>query len=69
MAMNFAYEISFFIPVGFLNMPYILQHGIDGFISPPKEVFLRNFVALKNHSSSAGFESANLVSNDKHANH
>jgi hypothetical protein len=47
----------------------ILRHRTDGFTSPPKEVVLRIFIALKNRSSSAGFEPANLGSNGKHANH
>jgi hypothetical protein len=46
-----------------------LQHGADGFTSPPKEVVLRFFIALKNPSPLAGFESANLESSGKHANH
>jgi hypothetical protein len=35
---------------------------------PPKEVVLLIFIALKNPSSSAGFEPANLEYNGKHAN-
>jgi hypothetical protein len=30
----------------FLTCPEILQHGADGFISSPKQVFLRIFIAL-----------------------
>jgi hypothetical protein len=33
-------------------MPKILRHGTYGFTSPPKEVVLRNFIALENPSSS-----------------
>jgi hypothetical protein len=46
----------------------ILRHGADGFTSSPKEGVLRIFIALKNPSPSAGFESANLEPNGKHAN-
>jgi hypothetical protein len=42
------------------------RHGTDGFTSRPKEVVLRIFITLKNPSSSAGFEPANLGSSDKH---
>jgi hypothetical protein len=65
---NFAYEVSHFISVRFLICRKILRHGTDDFTSPPKEVVLRNFIALKNSSSSAGFETANLGFSDKHAN-
>jgi hypothetical protein len=44
-----------------------LRHGTDGITSPPKEVVLRIFITLKNPSSSAGFEPANLGSSGKHA--
>jgi hypothetical protein len=43
------------------------MNGTDGFTSPPKEVVLRIFIILKNLSSSAGFEPANLGSSGKHA--
>jgi hypothetical protein len=46
-----------------------LQHGTDGFTSPPKEVVLRIFITLKNPSTSARIEPANLGSNGEHANH
>jgi hypothetical protein len=36
---------------------------------PPVEAVLRIFIDLKNISSSAGFEPANLWSNSKHDNH
>jgi hypothetical protein len=39
-----------------------LRHGTDGFTSPPKEVVLRIFITLKNPSTSAGIEPANLGS-------
>jgi hypothetical protein len=41
------------------------RHGTGGFTSPPKEVVLRIFITLKNPSSSAGFEPANLGSSGK----
>jgi hypothetical protein len=46
-----------------------LRHGTDGFTSPPKEVMLRIFITLKNPSTSAGIETANLGSSGEHANH
>jgi hypothetical protein len=44
------------------------QHGTNGFTSPPNEVVLWMFIALKNPSSNAGFEPENVRSNDKHDN-
>jgi hypothetical protein len=44
-----------------------LQHGNDGFTSPPKEGELRNFLPLKNPTVSAGFESPNLGTKAQHA--
>ena len=44
-----------------------LQHGTDGFISPPKEGVLRIFFALKNSTVSAGFEPVNFGTKDQHA--
>jgi hypothetical protein len=67
MAVNFAYEVSIFVPAGILTCRKILGHGTDGFTSHPKEVVLRIFIATKTPSSSAGFETANLGSNGKHA--
>jgi hypothetical protein len=46
-----------------------LRHVTDGFTSPPKEVVLRIFTTLKNPSTSAGIEPANLGSSGEHANH
>jgi hypothetical protein len=46
-----------------------LRHGTDGFTSPPKEIVLRIFITLKNPSTSAGIEQANLGSSGEHANH
>jgi hypothetical protein len=46
-----------------------LRHGTDGFTSPPKEVVLRVFITLKNPSTSAGIEPANLGSSGEHTNH
>jgi hypothetical protein len=43
--------------------------GTDGFTSPPKEVVLRIFIAVKNESLWAGPEPANLGSSGKHDNH
>ena len=37
-----------------------LRHGTNGFTSLLKEGVLRNFFALKNPTTSAGFEPANL---------
>jgi hypothetical protein len=44
----------------FLTCRKILRLGADGFSSPPKEVVIRIFIALKNLSLSAVFEPANL---------
>jgi hypothetical protein len=46
-----------------------LRHGTNGFTSPLKEFVLRIFIALKNASSSAEFEPANLGLSGKHTNH
>jgi len=43
-----------------------LRHGTDGFTSPPKEGVVRIFFALKNPTSSAGFEPANLGTKGQH---
>jgi hypothetical protein len=42
---------------------------MPGLTSPPKEVVVRNFIALKNRSSSVGFERSKLGSNGKHDNY
>jgi hypothetical protein len=47
--------------------PVDLRHGTDGFTSPPTEVVLRIFITLKNPSTSAGIEPANLGSSGEHA--
>jgi hypothetical protein len=44
-----------------------LRHGTDGFTSAPKEGVLRNFFALKNPTTSAGFEPVNLGTKSQHA--
>ena len=45
-----------------------LRHVTDGFTSPPKEGLLRFFFfALKNPTTSAGFEHANLGTRGQHA--
>jgi hypothetical protein len=54
---------------GSLTCCKILQDGTHGFTSPPKEVMLWIFVALKKPLSSAGFEPMNLGSNGKYDNH
>jgi hypothetical protein len=53
----------------YLTCRKILRHGADGFTSRPNEGVLRIFIALHNPSFSAGFELANVGSNDKHAIH
>jgi hypothetical protein len=67
---NFAYEEGYLFHTlkGSLICRNILRHGTDGFISPPKEVVLRIFIAIKNPSFSAGVEPA-TGSNGKNANH
>jgi hypothetical protein len=42
---------------------------VDVLTFPPKEVMKRNFIALENPSSSAGFEPAILWFDGKHDNH
>jgi hypothetical protein len=54
---------------GSLSCRKIVQHGADGFTSPPKEGVLRIFIALKRPSTLKGFEPTNLGSNSKHVNH
>jgi hypothetical protein len=54
---------------GFLTCRKIKRHGADGFNSPPKEGLLLIFIALKNPSSSPGFEPSNLGYIGKHENH
>jgi hypothetical protein len=53
----------------YLTCLKILRHGADGLTYPPKEGVPRIFIALKNPSSSAGYEPTNLGSKDKHAKH
>jgi hypothetical protein len=69
MAMNFADEVSLSHTAEFLTYRRIIRLEADGFSSPPKEVMLRIFIALKNPHSSAAFELVNLGSNGKHDNH
>jgi hypothetical protein len=66
---NLPTKYIFHTPQGSLARCKIIQHGSDGFTSPPKEVVLRIFIACNSLSSSAGFETANLRSNGKHDNH
>jgi hypothetical protein len=69
MVVNFAHEVSLFIPVGFFNMPYNLTTWDCRLYVPSEGSLATDFVALKNPSSSAGFEPENLESNGKYANH
>jgi hypothetical protein len=67
MAANFVYHYPY-------NTSRDVQHAVkyyvaDGFTSPPKEVVLRIFMALKNPFLTARFETANLGSDNKHDNH
>jgi hypothetical protein len=49
--MNLAFEASLFtLRIDFYGCLKILRHGADGFTSPPKEIVLRVFIALKNPS-------------------
>jgi hypothetical protein len=66
MAAQFCLQSIFFHARKVLLHAVNLRHGTDGFTSPPKEVVLRIFITLKNPSSSAGFEPANLGSSGKH---
>jgi hypothetical protein len=45
--LTLADEVSMSYSAGIFNMPQNLLHGDDGFTSPPKEVVLRIFIALK----------------------
>ena len=44
-----------------------MRHGTDDFTSPPKGGVLRIFFALKNPTTSVGFEPANLGTKGQHA--
>jgi hypothetical protein len=57
MSVNFAYKYLFHAAGTCRKM---LRHGTASFTSPPKEVVLRIVIALRNPSSSPGFEPANL---------
>jgi hypothetical protein len=64
--MNFAsWIISFMLRKVLLTCHKILQHGANGFTSPPKEGMLWTFIAHKNLSPSVGIEPTNLGSNGK----
>jgi hypothetical protein len=52
---------------GSLTCREISQHEIHVFTFPPREIVLWIFIALKNPSSSSGFEPANLGPNGRHA--
>jgi hypothetical protein len=69
MSAEFCLSVSVSYLKGSLTCHKILQHGADGFISPPKEVMLWIFIALKNPSLAAGFEHTNLGSSGEHDNH
>jgi hypothetical protein len=57
-----------FYTVWIFTLSKILRHVTYGVTLPSKEVMLRIFNVIKNPSSSAGFEPANLASNGKHDN-
>jgi hypothetical protein len=67
--MSFAYQVPFFILVGFIHMPHKFTIWDRRLYFPFKEDVLRIFIAIRNPSSSAGFEPAYIRSNGKHANH
>jgi hypothetical protein len=50
----------------YLTCHKISRDGTDGFTSPPKDVVLRIFTAIKIPLSVAGSRPANLGPNDKH---
>jgi hypothetical protein len=66
---NFAYKYLFSYLCGSVTCRKILRHGTNSFTSPLKEVVLRICVALKNPSSSAGFEPSKRGSSGKHDSH
>jgi hypothetical protein len=65
---NFSYEYLFHT-VSILACCKILRHETTGFISPPKEIVLRIFIALENPSCPAEFEPATLEPSGKHDYH
>jgi hypothetical protein len=68
--MNLAVDASLFTLRGyFLNAVKSYDMGQTALLLPLKEVVLRFVIALKNPSSSAGFEPNNLGSNGKHNDH
>jgi hypothetical protein len=66
--LKFLYEISLPYFEGIFNMPLNLTRGWRLY-APSEGSRAKDFIAFKNPSPSHGFESANLMSNDKHANH
>jgi hypothetical protein len=56
MGAEFCLQITSFIPQGILTCRKILRHGTADFTSPPKEVMLLIFIALKSSSSLAGLK-------------
>jgi hypothetical protein len=69
MAAEFCLSVYVSYFKGTLKYRQILRHGTDGFTSPPKEVVIRIFIALKTTSPSMGFEPMNLGANGKNNNH
>jgi hypothetical protein len=62
MSLNLADEVSLSYSAGIFNMPQNLPYEANGFDSPPKEVVLRIFVALKIHRPRQGYvENITLV--------
>jgi hypothetical protein len=53
---------------GFLTCRKTYDNGADAFTSPPKEVVLRIFIALKIHRP-ATLDPSNFVSSGRYANH
>jgi hypothetical protein len=65
-SMNLADKVSLPYSAGIFNIPQNLPAFGRLLYFPTKEVVLRIFIELKNSSSSAEFEPANLVPNGKH---
>jgi hypothetical protein len=67
MSANLAESSEFHATLGIFYMPQIYDMGQTALLSPPKEVVVRHFFALKNPTISAGFEPANLGTKGQHA--
>jgi hypothetical protein len=63
----FLRSISSITRTVFLTCRKISRYGTDGFTSPPKEVVLTIFIAVKNPSTASECEPAILGSSGKHA--